>query len=137
MFSWLLNLWLRTWFHDLRDIPDAKPKFQFPHWTMSSIYFWQERLLFFFIFVLQICCSIWFPFGNYSQHFGRLYLQQRFLLGTKSPSPPTSFSPLTSRNVGFGLENFLTFCQSQIIEPRLPLKKGDFSGQTIIKLRLW
>ena len=81
MFSWLLNLWLRARFHDIRDIPDTKRKYQFPHWTMPSIYFWQERLLFFFIFVLQICCSVCFPFGNFPQHFGRLYLQQRFLVG--------------------------------------------------------
>ena len=81
MFSWLLNLWLRARFHDIRDIPDTKRKYQFPHWTMPSIYFWQERLLFFFIFVLQICCSVCFPFGNFPQHFGRLYLQQRFLEG--------------------------------------------------------
>ena len=82
MFLWLLNLWLRAWFHDLCDIPDTKRKYQFPHWTMLSIYFWQERLLFFVIFVLQICCLACFPFGNYPQHFGQLYLQQLFLVGT-------------------------------------------------------
>ena len=81
MFPWLLNLWLRARFHDLRDIPNSKRKYQFPHWTMPSISFWQERMLFFLIFVLQICCSVCFTFGNFPQHFGRLYLQQRFLAG--------------------------------------------------------
>ena len=29
--------------------------------------------------------------------------------GAKSPPPPTSFSPVTSTNIGFGSQNFLTF----------------------------
>ena len=65
MFSWLLNLWLLAWFHNICGIPNTKRKNQFPDWTMFSIYFWQERLLFFLISVLQRCCSVCFPFGNY------------------------------------------------------------------------
>ena len=30
-------------------------------------------------------------------------------MGGGPKSPPSSFSPVTSRNVGFGLQNFLTF----------------------------
>ena len=66
--------------------------------------------------------------------------------------PPTSFSPVTSANVGISTQNFLTFSfnhfgvklqvrtqyQSQIIElePTPSLKKSSFSGQILIKLRL-
>ena len=62
--------------------------------------------------------------------------------GDKSPSPPTSFSPVTSTNAGICSQNFLTFSfnpfyrvknsQSQIteLEPRPPFKKS------LIKLRI-
>ena len=74
--------------------------------------------------------------------------------GKGQKGPPTSFSPVTSTNLGISSQNFPTFsfkplphlckfqrhtyCQSQIIElePRLPLKKIVFSGQVLIKLRL-
>ena len=38
-----------------------------------------------------------------------LYLTLFMMGGAKSPPPPTSFSPVTSTNVGFGPKNFLTF----------------------------
>ena len=70
-------------------------------------------------------------------------------------APLTSFSPVTSTNVGFGPQNFLAFSfdpfltlvqnvkfvpstSSKLLNlrPRPPLKKSDFSGQILIKLRL-
>ena len=70
-------------------------------------------------------------------------------------TPLTSFSPVTSTNVGFGSQNFLAFsfnpfltllqnfkfvpsASSKLLNlrPRPPLKKSDFSGQILIKLRL-
>ena len=69
--------------------------------------------------------------------------------------PPNSFSPVTSRNVGFGPQNFLTFSFNPFAilvqnfkfarsaTPKLlnlnqdhPSKKSDFSGQILTKLRL-
>ena len=78
------------------------------------------------------------------------YLYIRFQKG-----PTTSFSPVTSTNVGIGPQNFLTFsltllphwCKisSLYLVPipnywtltRATIKKGGFSGQILIKLRLW
>ena len=69
----------------------------------------------------------------------------------KSP-PSTSFSPVTSTNVGFGPQTFLTFSfnpfarlgqnfkfvpsASHPSKPRPPLKKSDFFDQILVKLRL-
>ena len=69
--------------------------------------------------------------------------------------PPTSFSPVTSTNVGSGPQNFLTFGFNPFAtlvqnfkfvpstSPKLlnfnqdhPTKKNDISGQILIKLRL-
>ena len=78
------------------------------------------------------------------------YLYIRFQKG-----PTTSFSPVTSTNVGIGPQNFLTFsltllphwCKisSLYLVPipnywtltRATIEKGGFSGQILIKLRLW
>ena len=76
--------------------------------------------------------------------------------GGQKKRPPTCFSSVTSTNVGISPQNFLdfsfnSFChtgvkfqvctqyQSQIIElePRPLLKQSGFSGQILIKLRLW
>ena len=72
--------------------------------------------------------------------------------GEEGEAPPTSFSPVTSTNVGISPQNFLillltllTDCckisslylvQSQIIElePSPPLKKSGFSGQILVIL---
>ena len=71
--------------------------------------------------------------------------------GAKSSPSPTSFSPVTSTNVGISPQNFLIFSFNpfatlvknfktipQIIElePRRFLEKKGFSGQILIKLRL-
>ena len=75
--------------------------------------------------------------------------------GAAKKPPPTSFSPVTSTNVGFGSQNFLTFIfnpfatlvQNFKFAPSANLKllvlnqdqsskKSDFSGQILIKLRL-
>ena len=68
--------------------------------------------------------------------------------------PPSSFSSVTSANVGISPKNFLTFSFNPFatwykisslylvpvpnyeLEPRPPLKKSGFSGQILIKLRL-
>ena len=89
-----------------------------------------------------------------NQHFSPI--QDRGEEGGAKKSHPTSFSFETSANVGISPQNFLifsfnpfchtgvkfpfrTYCQSQTIglEPRLPLKKSGFSGQILIKSRLW
>ena len=70
-------------------------------------------------------------------------------------SPPTSFCPVTSTNVGFGSQNFLTFSFNPFatlvqnfkfvpsaslkllnLNQDHPSKKAIFSGQIPIKLRL-
>ena len=75
--------------------------------------------------------------------------------GLGAKRPPTSFSPVTSTNVEFGPQNFLTFSFNPFAtlvqnfkfvpsaSPKLlnlnqdhPSKKSDFSGQIILKLRL-
>ena len=51
------------------------------------------------------------------RHSAHLYAQMKLLSvnpiqnggGPKSPLPPTSFSPVTSTNVGVRPQNFLTF----------------------------
>ena len=72
--------------------------------------------------------------------------------GAKSP-PPTSFSPVTSTNVRFGPPKFLTFsfnpfatlvqnfkfapsASPKLLNLNQDLKKSNFSGQILIKLRL-
>ena len=66
---------------------------------------------------------------------------------------PTSFSPVTSTNVRFGPQNFLTFsfnpfatlvqnfkfapsASPKLLNLNQDLKKSNFSGQILIKLRL-
>ena len=69
--------------------------------------------------------------------------------------PPTSFSPVTSTNVGISPQNFLTFSFNPLIDcckisslylvpvpnywtwTKTTPQKSDFSGQILIKLRLW
>ena len=89
-------------------------------------------------------------------HNNFVYILKSIQDGEGKKAPPTSFSLVTSTNVGLGPQNFLTFsfnpfatleqnfkfftyCQSQIIElePRPPLKESYFSGQILIKVRLW
>ena len=55
--------------------------------------------------------------------------------GRGSKKSPTSFSPVTSTNVGISPQNFLTFSVIEL-EPRPSLKKSGFSGQILINLRL-
>ena len=76
------------------------------------------------------------------------------MAGAKKTPISTSFSPVTSTNVGISPPKFLTFSsihffhsgvkfqghsqyQSQIteLEPRSPLKELGFSGQILVKLR--
>ena len=71
-------------------------------------------------------------------------------LAKKPPPRATSFSPVTSTNVGSGPQKCLTFSfnlfatlvqnfkfvPSASLEPRPPLQKSDFSGQILITLRL-
>ena len=75
--------------------------------------------------------------------------------GWGGEGPPTSFPPVTSTNVGFGPQNFLTFSFSPFatlvqnfnfvpsvnlkllnLNQDHPSKKCDFSGQILIKLML-
>ena len=75
--------------------------------------------------------------------------------GGSKKSPPTIFFPVTSTNIGFGPQNFLTFSLkpfATLVEngryvpsasPKLlnlnqdhPLKKANFSGQILILLTL-
>ena len=75
--------------------------------------------------------------------------------GAKKPPPPTSFSPVTSANIGISSQNFLTFSFTSFgtlvqnfkfvpsASPKLlnfnkehPSKKSSFSGQIFIKLLL-
>ena len=60
-------------------------------------------------------------------------------------APLSVFSHVTSTNIGISSHNFLTFSLNPFatlvgnfkFEPRPPIRKSGFTGQILIKLRLW